>query len=122
METFLLTSLKCSNPFGSRLPCIESIEEKTAITVGNFDGFHKGHKFLVSKLVEEAIYEKIVMARETGVDYFVFIKFTKSFSRMRAREFLEKIIYEKLGCRYLLVGYDWRFGYGREGEVELAEF
>ncbi len=151
METFLLTSLKCSNPFGSKLPCIERLSESTAITVGNFDGFHKGHRFLVRKLGEEAkkrnlktllltffphplkvlspgvrfceisdIYEKIVMAGETGVDYFVFIKFTKSFSKIRAREFLEKIIYEKLGCKYLLVGYDWRFGYGREGEVELA--
>ncbi len=151
MEAFLLTSLKCSNPFGSNLPCIEKLSERTAITVGNFDGFHKGHRFLIRKLGEEAkkrnlktllltffphplkvlspgvrfceisdIYEKIIMAEETGVDYFVFIKFTKSFSEIRAREFLEKIIYERLGCKYLLVGYDWRFGYGREGEVELA--
>jgi riboflavin kinase/FMN adenylyltransferase len=34
---------------------------------------------------------------------------------------LEEIIYRRLRCRYLLVGYDWRFGYRREGEIELAK-
>ncbi len=151
MEVFLLTSLKCSNPLGSNLPCVDKIEEKTAITVGNFDGFHKGHIYLVERLINEAkrrnlktllltffphplkvlapginfcelsdIYEKIIIAQNLKVDYFVFIKFTRRFSLISARDFLEEIIFNKLNCRYLLVGHDWRFGYGREGEIELA--
>ncbi len=151
MEVYLFTSLRCSNLLGSHLPCVDTIPEETAVTVGNFDGFHKGHIHLVKKLSEEAkvrglktllltffphplkilapglhfceisdIYEKILIAGDLNIDYFVFIKFTKKFSLITAKDFLEEIIYKKLGCRFLLVGYDWRFGYGREGEIELA--
>ncbi len=152
MRVFLLTSLKCSNPFGSKLPCTDYIEEETAVTVGNFDGFHKGHIHLIKSLSEEAkrrglktllltffphplkvlspgirfcelsdIYEKILIAQDLDIDYFVFIKFTKRFSLITAKDFLKEIIYKRLKCKYLLVGYDWRFGYGREGEIELAK-
>ncbi len=56
-----------------------------------------------------------------GIDRVIFINFDKDFSRMRAEDFLKDVLFEKLRCRYLLVGYDWRFGYRKEGEVELAK-
>jgi riboflavin kinase (EC 2.7.1.26) len=56
-----------------------------------------------------------------GIDRVVFINFDREFSRIRAEDFLKHVLFEKLRCRYLLVGYDWRFGYRREGEVELAK-
>lgn len=56
-----------------------------------------------------------------GIDRVVFINFDKEFSRIRAEDFLKHVLFERLRCRYLLVGYDWRFGYRREGEVELAK-
>ncbi len=56
-----------------------------------------------------------------GIDRVVFINFDREFSRIRAEDFLEHVLFERLRCRYLLVGYDWRFGYRREGEVELAK-
>ncbi|WP_448588216.1 bifunctional riboflavin kinase/FAD synthetase [Thermocrinis sp.] len=56
-----------------------------------------------------------------GVEKVVFINFDKDFARVRAEEFLRDIIHRRLKCRYLLVGYDWRFGYKKEGEVELAK-
>jgi riboflavin kinase/FMN adenylyltransferase len=56
-----------------------------------------------------------------GIDRVVFINFDRAFSRIRAEDFLKHVLFERLRCRYLLVGYDWRFGYRREGEVELAK-
>jgi riboflavin kinase/FMN adenylyltransferase len=56
-----------------------------------------------------------------GIDRVVFINFDRDFSRIRAEDFLKHVLFERLRCRYLLVGYDWRFGYRREGEVELAK-
>jgi riboflavin kinase (EC 2.7.1.26) len=56
-----------------------------------------------------------------GIDRVVFINFDREFSRIRADDFLKHVLFERLRCRYLLVGYDWRFGYRREGEVELAK-
>jgi riboflavin kinase/FMN adenylyltransferase len=65
--------------------------------------------------------EKEEILRGEDVDYLCFIRFDRDFARIPAREFLETILFKKLGCRYLLVGYDWRFGYRREGEIELAK-
>jgi len=56
-----------------------------------------------------------------GIDRVVFINFDREFSRIRAEDFLKHVLFERLRCRYLLVGYDWRFGYRKEGEVELAK-
>ncbi|AAC06488.1 bifunctional riboflavin kinase/FAD synthetase [Aquifex aeolicus] len=151
MEVFLL-KLDSKNCPNKRLKTLEEVPENTAITVGNFDGVHLGHRYLIENLKKKAksenlktlvltfcphplkvlapqllpceltdINEKIEIFRELGVDYLCFIRFDKEFAKIRAREFLEKIIYEKLKCRYLLVGYDWRYGYRREGEIELAK-
>ncbi len=130
---------------------LEGIDEETAIVVGNFDGYHTGHRYLISKLKERArernlktlvlmfcphplkvlapkIFmcelsspeEKMEMLSQDGVDYVCFIKFDREFAKVRAKDFLEEILFKRLKCRYLLVGYDWRFGYRREGEIELA--
>ncbi len=56
-----------------------------------------------------------------GVDKVVYINFDREFSKIRAEDFLKDVIYRRLKCKYLLVGYDWRFGYRREGEIELAK-
>ena len=151
MKIFVLdlSAKSCPN---KKIPLIDKIGEETALTVGNFDGIHLGHVYLIQKLKEEArnrnlksmvltfcphplkvlapqllpceltdIDEKVESLSELGVDYTVFIRFDKEFSKVRAKEFLKNILYERLGCRYLLVGYDWRYGYKREGEIELAK-
>ena len=151
MEVFLLKldSKKCPH---KNLKVLESLPEETALTVGNFDGIHLGHRYLINKLKEKAkeknlktavltfcphplkvlapnlllceltdIDEKIELFGELGIDYLCFIRFDKEFAKIHARDFLEDILYKKLGCRYLLVGYDWRYGYKREGEIELAK-
>ena len=145
-------SLKWNGECIKKLECIEEILEPCAITVGNFDGVHLGHKFLIDKLKEEAIArdlktvvlsfyphplkvlapkqlpceltsleERVELLTNLGVDYTVFLKFDEKFSLMRAEDFLLEILYNRLKVKFLLVGYDWRFGYKREGEIELAK-
>ncbi|NAZ23588.1 MAG: bifunctional riboflavin kinase/FAD synthetase [Thermocrinis sp.] len=65
--------------------------------------------------------ERVERILRLGIDRVVFINFDREFSRIRAEDFLKHVLFERLRCRYLLVGYDWRFGYRREGEVELAK-
>ncbi len=134
-----------------RVEQLDKIPEETALIVGNFDGLHLGHKYLIETLKKRAqdkgiktmvvtfcphplkvlaprlflcelsnAEEKIELLDEEGIDYLCFLRFDREFSQMKARDFLEEVIYRRLGCRYLLVGYDWRFGYRREGEIELA--
>ena len=151
MKVFFLKIKGTSCPLKADLEGVESINEETAITVGNFDGLHVGHKYLIDTLVHNArarglkslvitfcphplkilapnllrcelsdIEEKIEVLGETPVDYLCVVGFNESFSKISAREFLKNILVERLGCRFLLVGYDWRFGHRREGEIELA--
>ncbi|MFN3870835.1 MAG: bifunctional riboflavin kinase/FAD synthetase [Aquificaceae bacterium] len=67
------------------------------------------------------LYERTELIKEEGIDRVVFIRFDKGFATLGAEDFLKEVIYERLKCRYLVMGYDWRFGYRREGEIELAK-
>ncbi len=67
------------------------------------------------------LHERADILASLDVYACLFIKFTKEFSLMKAEDFLKDIVHRKLRCKFLLVGYDWRFGYKREGEIELAK-
>ncbi|GBC88740.1 Riboflavin biosynthesis protein RibF [bacterium HR13] len=145
-------SLKWDSQCVKSLECVENIQESTAVTVGNFDGIHLGHRFLIEKLKEEAkkrnlktlvlsfhphplkvlspkqspceltnLEEKLNLLEALSIDYAVFIRFDEKFSLMKAEDFIREILYKRLSAKFLLVGYDWRFGYRREGEIELAK-
>ncbi len=151
MESFFLQTSKQSCPLKEDMNPRERIDRDSAVIVGNFDGFHRGHRYLIDLLKDRArekklasvvvtfcphplkvlapeiitcelsdIDERIRLISEAGPDFLCFIRFDEEFARMEAREFLKEIIHERLRCRHLLVGYDWRFGHRREGEIELA--
>lgn len=56
--------------------------------------------------------EKEELLRETGVDKIVVLPFTLEMSRLSAREFMEKVLYDELNIHALLLGYDHAFGHG----------
>ncbi len=66
------------------------------------------------------LYEKAELILQEGIESVVFIKFDKSFATLSAEDFIREVIVQRLKCKHLVVGYDWRFGYRREGEIELA--
>jgi len=53
-----------------------------------------------------------------GLDYLIIEKFSKSFSQIPASVFFKKYIYEPFHPSCLVVGYDLRFGFNREGSVQ----
>jgi riboflavin kinase/FMN adenylyltransferase len=122
------------------------------LTIGNFDGMHRGHLVLFDKVKERAksiggqsavmtfephpirvvkegngpplitpTRQKLRLIEDTGVDVIFCIPFTREFSAISARDFVKDILVDKIGAREIVVGYDYTFGRGREGNIELLK-
>jgi len=62
--------------------------------------------------------EKAKLLREAGIDHLITIPFTKEFSQLTSKEFIESVLVEKIQTKKLVIGYDHRFGKNREGSFE----
>ncbi len=62
---------------------------------------------------------RIDLIESSGVDYVLVVKFTKEFSAISADEFIKKILVHKLKVRKVVVGKDFVFGHGGEGNFSL---
>ena len=113
----------------------------TIVTIGKFDGMHKGHKELISTIEKnntdgltsvlvtfeqdsnkEYIYteeEKKEVVSELGLDAMVVYPFNEEFMNISAHDFIEKILVGSLGAKKIVVGSDFRFGKNRQGDIEL---
>lgn len=60
--------------------------------------------------------EKKEILAESGLDYAVFLSFTKALSRYEPRRFVEEILIARLGVEELVIGYDHGFGRDRSGD------
>jgi len=120
----------------------------TAVAIGNFDGLHLGHQKIIESLVREAEKLKLksvvltfsphpekILGQETirmiqtinqrlqgleqlGVEATLIIPFHDDFFRLGPEEFIQKILIDRLQARLIIVGADFRFGYGRQGNPE----
>ncbi|MBW1974634.1 MAG: bifunctional riboflavin kinase/FAD synthetase [Deltaproteobacteria bacterium] len=122
------------------------------VTIGNFDGVHRGHQALIKKVREKAselggesiiitfhphpvevlfpgkklhfitpYRQKLELFEMYGVDYVWVIPFSKMFAEIGARDFIREYLVGMLGIRWIVVGYDYHFGKGREGNFELLK-
>jgi len=132
---------------------ISQITEKLrhpAVTIGNFDGVHLGHREIFRRVTEKAREQggvslvitfaphplqvvspgtgvKLITNRKerralieaAGIDYLLEIPFDWSFASISARQFVEQILVDAIGIESLVIGYDYAFGRGREGNTEL---
>ena len=120
------------------------------VAIGNFDGIHLGHRFLLNKLLsckksskdkvaiitfnphpikilKPSVWKKNLITFRTkfrlleklGVDTLFQIPFTKDFSNLNARFFIEEILIKNIQSKNILVGEDFRFGKNREGDIHL---
>jgi riboflavin kinase / FMN adenylyltransferase len=62
--------------------------------------------------------EKREILAESGLEYVVFVPFTRTLQRYPARRFVEEILLGRIGMDELVIGYDHGFGRDREGGVE----
>lgn len=65
--------------------------------------------------------EKAKLLREFGIDHLISIPFTKEFSQLSSKEFIESVLVEKIKTRKLVIGYDHRFGKNREGSFDYLQ-
>ncbi|NVJ86189.1 MAG: bifunctional riboflavin kinase/FAD synthetase [Algoriphagus sp.] len=65
--------------------------------------------------------EKTKLLRQFGIDHLITIPFTKEFSQMSSKEFIQKMLVDKIHTRKLVIGYDHRFGKNREGSFEYLQ-
>ncbi len=119
------------------------------ITLGKFDGVHRGHQKLI-RLVHEIADErgwktaaftfdvspqvKMGMRRGTflmtneerrnrmekfGLDYLVECPFTDEIKNMEPEDFVREILFRRMNGKALVVGADFHFGKKRRGDVNL---
>jgi riboflavin kinase/FMN adenylyltransferase len=130
---------------------IEKTTSNNCISIGNFDGMHKGHIELVKETVRIAkennlvptvltfdqmpeeyfkandffrlmeMSDKYKVFEKLGVEQVLVIPFDKSFSEINENIFIKEILIEKLSLKHLIVGKDFKFGYKRMGNIELLQ-
>ena len=63
--------------------------------------------------------EKERLIEASCIDVLICAPFSREMATWSARMFVEEILVRRIGVRHLIVGYDYAFGKGREGDVDF---
>ena len=122
--------------------------QAVALTIGNFDGVHRGHQAMLTRLIEAAedlrlppavltfdphpreffapasapprlstLHSKLELFRAFGVAITFVARFNARLASLTAEQFVSDVLERGLATRWLLVGEDFRFGKGRQGDL-----
>ena len=125
------------------------VEEPTVISLGKFDGIHRGHELLMEKLAQkkeeilkaaiftfdippkknvEHIEAKVLTTNEEkmhifegiGIDYLIECPFTREVMCMEPEDFIRMLV-EKLNVKCIVAGEDFHFGHNRRGDYQMLK-
>ncbi|NCI47049.1 bifunctional riboflavin kinase/FAD synthetase [Sediminibacterium soli] len=65
--------------------------------------------------------EKIQLLEEAGIDHLVIVPFDHVFSDQTAEQYIGDFLHRYFRPHTVIIGYDHRFGKGREGDYQLME-
>ena len=65
--------------------------------------------------------EKIYLLDKQGIDHYFSLLFNENIASMSPKDFITKILVEKLHSKHLIVGYDFKFGKDRKGNASLLQ-
>ena len=147
-----LESLKSAMSVISNLEQYHQTLRNPVLTIGNFDGVHKGHLSLFDLVKQRAAaingqsalitfdphpikvmkpgngpplitltQQKLELIADANIDIIFCIPFTREFASISARDFVKNVLVNKIGIKEIVVGYDYTFGSGREGGIELLQ-
>jgi len=64
---------------------------------------------------------KVELIAKAGIEYLICLPFTKELAGTSANDFVNKILHQTIGVEDLVVGYDYAFGKGRQGNISLLQ-
>ncbi len=125
-----------------------SFPGRTAVTLGKFDGLHRGHQKLIwqiCRMKKERHTASVVFAfdmqpffEKTGktgagimtneerrsrldgkVDFLLECPFSDDILSMEAEDFLQNVLHDLLHAACVVVGPDFHFGHGKRGDVQM---
>ena len=124
-------------------------DDRSVVTVGTFDGVHRGHQAIIKYLNRRAeeqsgpstlvsfdphpravvhgddvpllttVAERADLLEELGLDRFVVVPFSIDFAQLGPKEYVRDVLVKRIGVQEITVGYDHRFGKDRTGDVDL---
>lgn len=126
------------------------LEKRSVVTLGKFDGLHRGHEKLISRTLElgKKGYETVVFTFDVSplvklgtritrtiltneerkhllerkkVDCLVECPFVPEIIQMKPEDFVKEILAEQLRAAYVVVGPDFHFGHDRKGDPQLLK-
>ncbi|MCK9295608.1 MAG: FAD synthetase family protein, partial [Desulfobulbaceae bacterium] len=65
--------------------------------------------------------QKRELIEHAGLDVLIIIPFTRDFAATSAVNFVDKVLIGTIGLQELVVGYDYAFGKGREGDINFLK-
>ena len=65
--------------------------------------------------------KKIMLIEKTGIEKVLCLEFSLSFAEIPPLEFVRNILVEKVDARKIIVGYNYRFGKQKSGDVEVLK-
>ena len=127
------------------------VDGRSIVTLGKFDGLHRGHQQLFKKLqqmkadsgYQTAVFtfntelliwkfgenfksileheERLKMLENLQLDMMIECPFDDRIRNMDAEVFVKEILVDRLHAAYVVIGKDFRFGYERRGDYKLLK-